>query len=84
MVSNLTEVDAQDDEDEIGMAQDEEGDEKVETVDPVISNVMIPPMTIAGSCLEMQRYTVPQATISSVEIDTDLSTVFNTLNVTYT
>lgn len=40
------------------------------------------PGTSTGICTQLERY-IPQAPEKHYEIDTDLSQIFNTLNVTY-
>lgn len=62
-------------------ADDDEGDEIAES-----SSSRNIPSTSSGVCMQLERYKPlePERRISEVyEIDTDLSQVFNTLNVTY-
>lgn len=59
---------------------DEYIDESDETTEPVQSTSS----TSTNVCMQLERYKAPDKTLSQVyEIDSDLSQVFNTLNVTY-
>lgn len=42
-----------------------------------------PMPSTSTQCLELQRLPDPKKLVTQVEIDSDLSQVFNTLNVTY-
>uniref|UniRef100_A0A336M9X4 CSON013117 protein n=1 Tax=Culicoides sonorensis TaxID=179676 RepID=A0A336M9X4_CULSO len=70
--------------------EDPDDDEIVEMLSPqqTQDSIISDPVTVtAGHCMDLQRYNPAVAgqhkTLSSVEIDSDLSTIFNTLNVTY-
>lgn len=66
--------------------QDYPADEDEEITDSSNTRVIPIPSTSSGVCMQLERYKPlePERRISEVyEIDSDLSQVFNTLNVTY-
>lgn len=64
-------------------ADDDEGEENPDSSSSMVNPI---PSTSQGMCMQLERYKPlePEKRISEVyEIDSDLSQVFNTLNVTY-
>jgi hypothetical protein len=61
---------------------DDNNDDEVEEIITDSSNSKILPSTSAGVCMQLEKYR-PLTPDKQYEIDSDLSQIFNTLNVTY-